>query len=358
MMNNKNLETIRPNDFRKEYKAIEQELQGKIAKFFDKGRYILGEEVETFESAFATYVGTNHCVGVANGLDGLFLALKALGIGNGDEVLVPSNAYIASVLAISHAGAKPVFVEPNPITFNIDATLIEAKITGNTKAIMPVHLYGLISDMPAIMNIAQENNLFVVEDCAQAHGAKVNGQHAGSFGDINAFSFYPTKNLGACGDAGAITTNSAELAEKIKKLRNYGSVERYRNEVIGYNSRLDEFQAAILNVKLNYLDVWNTKRREIAQEYARIFSDQLWTLPTEPEGYHHVFHQYVVQSANRAEDMRWLKEQGYECLIHYPVPPYKSEAYREVYKNENYPLADKLAEQVISLPVHGKMWQK
>ena len=349
---------IVPNNFAEEFKAIEEEVLEKLAQFFNKGRYILGDEVKLFELDFANYIGAKHCVGVGNGLEALFLALKALDIGCGDEVLVPSNAYIASVLAISHTGAKPVFVEPDIATFNIDANQIEDKINTRTKAIMPVHLYGLISDMPKIMDIARSHNLFVIEDCAQAHGASVNGQKAGSFGDINAFSFYPTKNLGAFGDAGAITTNRPDLAEKVSMLRNYGSEERYQNKLIGYNSRLDEIQAAILNVKLKYLDSWNEKRREIVKKYAQIFSKRNWVFPTEPEGYYHVYHQYVVMSDNRENDIMALEKEGYKCLIHYPIPPYRSEAYKEEFKNEVFPIADDLANKVFSLPVHGKLWLK
>ncbi|WP_321343403.1 DegT/DnrJ/EryC1/StrS family aminotransferase [uncultured Draconibacterium sp.] len=349
---------IVPNNFAEEFEAIEEEVLEKLAQFFNKGRYILGDEVKLFELDFANYIGAKHCVGVGNGLEALFLALKALDIGCGDEVLVPSNAYIASVLAISHTGAKPVFVEPDIATFNIDANQIEDKINTRTKAIMPVHLYGLISDMPKIMDIARSHNLFVIEDCAQAHGASINGQKAGSFGDINAFSFYPTKNLGAFGDAGAITTNRPDLAEKISMLRNYGSEERYQNKLIGYNSRLDEIQAAMLNVKLKHLDSWNEKRREIGKEYAQIFSKRNWIFPTEPEGYYHVYHQYVVMSDNRENDIMALEKEGYKCLIHYPIPPYRSEAYKEKFKNEVFPIADDLANKVFSLPVHGKLWLK
>ncbi|NQU53948.1 MAG: DegT/DnrJ/EryC1/StrS family aminotransferase [Bacteroidetes bacterium] len=349
---------ILPNDFKSEYKEIEQEIQLKIQDFFAKGRYILGEELQGFEQDFAKYIGQNNCVGVANGLEGLFLSLKALGVGEGDEVIVPSNAYIASVLSISQVGATPVFVEPNPFTYNIDVSKIEEKITKKTKVILPVHLYGLVSDMPAIMEIAKRYNLFVVEDCAQAHGASINGQKAGSFGDINAFSFYPTKNLGAYGDAGAITTNSYDLARKIQMLRNYGSEVRYQNEMIGYNSRLDELQAAILKVKLKFLDNWNLRRREAANEFREIFSNKNWIFPMEPEGYKHVYHQFVVQSENREADLLELEKSGYKCLIHYPIPPYKSKVYTEMFKNYTFPIADSIANKVFSLPIHGKMWSK
>ncbi len=347
---------ILPNDFKSEYKAIEQEIQAKMQEFFAKGWYILGSEVRDFEQEFAQFVGVEHCVGVANGLDALRLALHALEIGVGDEVIVPSNTYIASVLAVSHVGATPVFVEPNPLTHCIDPTAIEAAISERTKAILPVHLYGLLSDMPAIMKIAEKYGLFVVEDCAQAHGAHYNGKQAGAWGHINAFSFYPTKNLGAYGDAGAITTQNPEYAKKIKMLRNYGSKVRYQNEMIGYNSRLDEMQAALLRVKLQYLTTWNTMRRETAEIFRKEFAHKNWIFPTEPEGYYHVYHQFVVQSNEREKDMKELEKQGYTCLIHYPIPPYKSHAYKTQYSGHSYPIADALANTVFSLPVHGKMW--
>jgi len=349
---------ILPNDFKSEYKQIETEIQEKVQEFFAKGWYIMGDELKSFEEEFARYNNQQHCIGVANGLEGLFLALKALEIGAGDEVLVPSNTYIASVLAVSQVGATPVFVEPDPFTHNMDVTKIESAITSKTKAILPVHLYGLISNMPVIMDIANKHNLYVVEDCAQAHGAMINGQKAGSFGHINAFSFYPTKNLGAYGDAGAVTTNDAELAKKLYMLRNYGSEVRYQNEMIGYNSRLDELQAAILRIKLRYLDEWNEKRRNTAKEFMSEFAHKQWVFPIEPEGYYHVFHQFVVQSNNRETDMSELETAGYKCLIHYPIPPYKSNAYKNQFVGLELPIADKLANTVFSLPLHGKMWQE
>lgn len=349
---------ILPNDFKGEYKAVQAEIEEKVKEFFAKGWYILGEEVQHFEQEFAAYIGTNHCVGVANGLEALSLALRVLDIGEGDEVIVPSNTYIASVLAVSHVGAKPVFVEPDEFTHNIDARKIEEKITNKTKAILPVHLYGLLCDMPAIMDIATKHKLYVVEDCAQAHGASFNDKKAGSYGHINAFSFYPTKNLGAYGDAGAITTNSPELEEKIKMIRNYGSKIRYQNEIIGYNSRLDELQAALLRIKLRYLDDWNNKRRATAASLKNEFDDKRWIWPIEPEGYHHVFHQLVVRSKNRDVDITELKEKGFHCLIHYPIPPYKSDAYAKQFSGEAFPIADMLAQEVFSLPLHGKMWEE
>ncbi|HOS84277.1 MAG TPA: DegT/DnrJ/EryC1/StrS family aminotransferase [Bacteroidales bacterium] len=347
---------ILPNDFKAEYAAIETEVQVKMQEFFAKGWYVLGEEVKAFEQEFALSVGVQHCVGVANGLDALILALKALEIGAGDEVLVPSNTYIASVLAVSHVGATPVFVEPHPLTHNIDPIRIEERITKKTKAILPVHLYGLLCDMPAIMGLAQKHNLYVVEDCAQAHGASYAGKQAGNWGHVNAFSFYPTKNLGAYGDAGAVTTNDAAIAKKIQMLRNYGSEVRYQNEMIGYNSRLDEIQAALLRIKLKHLHNWNTMRRQTAEVFWREFSDKAWIFPVEPQGYYHVYHQFVVQSEQREADILALENMGYKCLIHYPIPPYKSNAYKAQFAGQIFPIADDLARKVFSLPLHGKMW--
>lgn len=348
---------ILPNDFKSEYKAIEHEVLEKTNEFFAKGWYVLGEEVKLFEEEFAHYCGTNYCIGVANGLDALSIALRALEIGSGDEVIVPSNTYIASALAVSHVGATPVFSEPNEFTHTFDISKLEQKITPKTKAILPVHLYGLLSDMPKIMAIAEKFNLWVVEDCAQAHGASINWKKAGNWGHVNAFSFYPTKNLGAYGDAGAITTNDSKIADKIKLLRNYGSKIRYENEIIGFNSRLDEMQAGLLRIKLKYLDSWNNKRRETVPFFKNTFSGKDWIWPVEPENYHHVFHQLVVRSNNRDADMSELEKAGYKCLIHYPIPPYKSKAYVNAYIKKQFPIADLLANEVFSLPLHGKMWE-
>ena len=348
---------ILPNNFKAEYQEIKEELQAKITEVLESGWYILGKEVSAFEEEFASYCGTKYCCGVANCLDGLFLILKAMDIGPGDEVIVPSNTYIASVLSISHCGATPVFAEPDITTYNLAPDEIEAKITPNTKAIIAVHLYGLCADMPAIMKIAYKHNLYVVEDAAQAHGASINKTKAGNFGHATAFSFYPTKNLGAIGDGGAITTNLPELDKKVRLLRNYGSEKRYQNDIIGYNSRLDEMQAAILRVKLKYLDKWNAQRREITEWYKNEFADKNWIWPIEPEGYYHTYHQLVILSDDRDADISKLENKGYKCLIHYPIPPYKSEAYKEEYKNEVYPIADKIANTIFSLPVHGKIWE-
>jgi dTDP-4-amino-4,6-dideoxygalactose transaminase len=347
-----------PNDFKSEYAEIKAEVNEAIQEVLESGWYVLGKQVEAFENEFANYCGTKHCIGVANGLEGLFLILKALGIKDGDEVIVPSNTYIATVLAISQVGAKPVFVEPDITTHNINPRLIEEKITDKTKAIMAVHLYGLCAEMPAINIIAKKHNLFVVEDAAQGHGASINGQKAGSFGDATAFSFYPTKNLGAYGDAGAITTNNNEIAKSIKLLRNYGSSKKYFNDIIGYNSRLDELQAAILRVKLKHLDKWNNQRISVSNHLKNdVFHDKNWVWQKVPEGYTSVYHQLIAMSKYRDEDVTLLEDEGYKCLIHYPIPPYKSEAYKSDFTGHTYPIADEIANNIFSLPLHGVMWK-
>ncbi len=347
---------ILPNDFKSEYASIEKEILSKVQDVLKKGWYIMGNEVQQFESEFAEYCGSSECVGVGNGLESIFLILRALNIGPGDEVIVPSNTYIATVLAISHVGATPVFTEPDINTFNLLPSGIIPAITEKTKAIMPVHLYGLCCEMDKIMKIASEYGLHVIEDCAQAHGATFNGKMAGTFGIASAWSFYPTKNLGAYGDAGAVLTSSKELAEEIRMLRNYGSKQRYFNEVVGYNSRLDEMQAGILRVKLRYLDEWNELRRDSAQRMKARFIDREWAWQHEPEGYFSVYHQLVAMASNRGEVIKELADEGFRCLIHYPVPPYRSEAYKVDFKGHSYPVADEIANSIFSLPLHGYMW--
>ena len=340
---------ILPNDFHLEYDSIRDEINRSVLKTLESGWYILGKEVERFENDFAQYIGVNHCIGVANGLEALFLSLKALGIGTDDEVIVPSNTYIATVLAVSHCNATPIFVEPSIETYTIDPDLIEPKITERTKVILPVHLYGLCSDMNPINDLAKKYGLYVIEDAAQAHGSMYNNKKAGGLGDIGAFSFYPTKNLGAYGDSGAITTNNDEIAKSIRLLRNYGSSKKYYNDIIGFNSRLDEIQAAILNVKLKYLDKWNKTRRLCLTELQDQLKGWNWIWPVEPKNYYHTYHQIVVRSESRDSDMVQLEELGYKCLIHYPIPPYKSQAYSGI-TEEQFPITDKLSDTMISLP--------
>lgn len=316
--------------------------------------FIMGERLKTFENEYATYSTTKHCIGVANGLDALILALKALDIKEGDEVIVPSNTYIASWLAVSAVGATPVPVEPNIATYNIDPSAIEAKISSRTKAIMPVHLYGQSCEMQQIMDIARKNKLYVVEDNAQSQGARCEGQITGSFGDCNATSFYPGKNLGALGDAGAVTTSNDELNRRVRIIRNYGSEVKYYNIEKGVNSRLDELQAAMLSAKLPLLDKWNQQRNIAAQQYMnelKEVGDVI--LPSIAEGCTSVFHLFIIRSNKRAELQKHLSEAGIGTMIHYPVPPHMQEAYKELnYKKGDFPLAELIAETALSLPLY------
>lgn len=321
-------------------------------QFFDSKWYVLGGFTQKFEKNYAAFSETKHSVGVSSGLDALHLALRALGVGEGDEVLVPSNTYIATVLAITYTGATPVFVEPRITSYNINPELIEEKITDRTKAIMPVHLYGQPCEMDAIMNIASRHGLYVIEDNAQAHGARYHGKLTGSFGHINATSFYPTKNLGALGEAGAITTNDQTLAESIKALRNYGSSERYYNEIIGYNNRIDEFEAAFLDVSLKYINDWNAQRIRTAEVYNHHLSglDGL-VLPRLEPGADSVYHIYMVRINNRDKVKEKLAELGIGTMIHYPVPPHLQQCYHFLgYNKGDFPIAEEIADTCLSLP--------
>ncbi|HMU46620.1 MAG TPA: DegT/DnrJ/EryC1/StrS family aminotransferase [Chitinophagaceae bacterium] len=338
---------------------IRSEMHEAFQQVFEGKWYILGESVKKFEKEYALFNSVKHCVGVSNGLDALFLSLKSLNIGKGDEVIVPSNTYIATLLAVSYVGATPVLVEPRENTFNINPEKIEAAITSRTKAIMPVHLYGQCCEMDAIMDIAVRNNLFVIEDNAQSQGASYNNKLTGSFGNVNGTSFYPGKNLGALGDAGAVTTNDEKLAEKIAVIRNYGSQRKYYNEVIGYNMRLDELQAAFLNVKLRYLNEWTKQRQQIAEWYnaaLKGIGDLL--LPGIAEGATHVYHLYVIRTEKRDALQEFLSENGIGTLIHYPIPPHLQEAYSNLgYKKGDFPIAEKMAETVLSIPMWPGMKQ-
>lgn len=324
----------------------------------DSGWYICGKELEKFEHNFANYCGTRYAIGVANGLDALILTLRAwkeLGkLKEGDEVIVPSNTYIASILAISQNNLKPVLVEPDIKTFNIDTKKIEAAITPRTKAILPVHLYGQLAAMPEIMTIAKKYNLLVLEDSAQGHGAEINGQKAGNWGDAAGFSFYPGKNLGALGDGGAITTNDAELAQMLKAIRNYGSHEKYKNLVPGVNSRLDEIQAAILNEKLKFLDQENQHRRYIADLYLKEIHNPTIELPCkniDTETYaQHVWHLFVIRTKYREKLQQYLAENGVQTLIHYPIPPHQQQAYKE-WNGLSFPVSEQIHAEVLSLPI-------
>lgn len=333
----------------------EEQIVESVRSVLHSGWYILGKEVEAFELEFAQYCETEYCLGVANCLDGLELIIRGYDIGPGDEVIVPSNTYIASILSISANGAIPIMVEPDIRSYNLDPSLIEAAITPRTKAILAVHLYGQACDMDPIMEIAKKYNLKVIEDCAQAHGALYKGKRVGNLGDAGAFSFYPGKNLGALGDAGAITTNDAQLNQTLKALRNYGSHKKYENLYKGYNSRLDELQAPILRIKLKDLDTDNEARRKIAHYYLKHIHNERLVLPVvNHDELGHVWHVFVVRTDNREAFQQHMMDQGVQTMIHYPIPPHKQEAYRE-WKDMNYPISEKIHREIVSLPISPVM---
>jgi dTDP-4-amino-4,6-dideoxygalactose transaminase len=338
------------------YRELKTEIDAAVSRSLASGYYIGGPEVEAFEEEFATYCGAGYALGVANGLDALHLALRAMDVGPGDEVIVPSNTYIATWLAVSQCGATPVPVEPDARTFNIDPARIEAAITCRTKVILPVHLYGQPADIDPILAIAQKHDLRVLEDGAQAHGARYKGSRLGAHGDVVAWSFYPGKNLGAMGDGGAVTTNDAQLADRIRVLRNYGSRMKYVNEVKGYNSRLDPIQAAILRVKLTHLDDWNARRTAIASLYQQGLVGCDLHLPYVPEWAEPAWHLYVVQHSQRSDLQKQLSNDGISTMIHYPIAPHKQQAYLQAgYSGGAYPLAERMADMVISLPIDPTM---
>ncbi|MDG4944788.1 DegT/DnrJ/EryC1/StrS family aminotransferase [Weeksellaceae bacterium KMM 9713] len=345
-------------DLEKINAQYEQELKQAAARVIDSGWYLLGNELESFEKNYAEFCGAKHCLGVANGLDALRLIFKAyieMGVmQKGDEVIVPSNTYIASVLAISDNDLVPVFVEPNIDTYNLDSTLIEEAITPKTKAILSVHLYGQISIDQKMLDICKKHNLKLVEDAAQSHGAKWNGLISGAIGDAAGHSFYPGKNLGALGDAGAVTTNDTELAQVIDALRNYGSHVKYENKYQGLNSRLDEIQAAFLNIKLKYIKEDIEARRQVAQFYLSQINNEHIILPKVLEVEQHVWHLFVIRTKNREKLQQYLTENGVQTLIHYPIPPHKQNAYNE-YKNLSLPIAEKIHNEVLSIPISGVM---
>lgn len=332
------------------------ELIEACTKVIDSGWYIQGNEHKEFEKEFAEYCGTKHAIGVANGLDALILILRAykeLGVmNNGDEVIVPSNTYIASILAISQNDLVPVLVEPDINTYLIDPTKIEAKITSKTKAILPVHLYGQTCQMDKINEIAKKYNLKVIEDSAQSHGAHFGNKRSGNLGDASGFSFYPGKNLGALGDGGAVTTNDDELAQAVRALGNYGSHKKYENLYKGINSRLDEIQAAMMRVKLKYLDEETRKRKEIATCYLQNIKNKNIILPTVTCKDHHVWHLFVIRTQKRSELQKYLADNGIQTLIHYPIPPHKQVAYLE-WNSESYPISEQIHDEVLSLPISG-----
>lgn len=334
------------------YRELKAEIDVAVQRVLDSGWYILGPEVEAFEAEWAAYCGAAHAVGVANGLDALILALRAVGVGPGDEVIVPSNTYIATWLAVTAVGARPVPVEPDPKTHNIDPTGIAAAITPATRAVLPVHLYGQPADLDPILAIARQHGLAVVEDAAQAHGARYRGRRIGAHGDVVCWSFYPGKNLGALGDGGAVTTDRADVADRIRVLRNYGSRVKYVNEVQGVNSRLDPVQAAVLRAKLPHLDAWTDRRRAIAALYAAGLRGAGLVLPHVPDWAEPAWHLYVLRVADRDGVQRQLGEAGIGTLIHYPIPPHMQAAYADLsLPPDALPMARKFADEVLSLPI-------
>jgi dTDP-4-amino-4,6-dideoxygalactose transaminase len=340
-------------DMKAPYQELRDELDAAYRRVMESGWYIMGKEVEAFEQEFAGYCNARYSIGVGNGLEALHLILRAYGIGEGEEVIVPSNTYIATWLAVSYSGARPIPVEPNFRTYNLDPERVEAAITSRTRAILPVHLYGQPADMDPLMDLASKYNLKVIEDAAQAQGALYKGRKCGNLGHAAGFSFYPGKNLGALGDAGAVVTNDDKLAEKVRSLRNYGSKIKYYNDVKGFNSRLDEMQAAFLRVKLKHLDEWNARRNSIASVYLSSLADlQDLTLPFVPESATPIWHIFPARHPRRDDFQRYLQDRGIGTLIHYPVPPHLSEAYSDLNMAQGaYPIAETIASTELSLPI-------
>jgi len=343
-------------DLQAQYRALAPEIQAVIEPVMQAAAFVMGPALGEFERNFAAYCGVRECVGVASGCDALLWALMGCGIGSGDEVITVANTYIATALAISFAGAKPVLVDCLEDSYEIDPEAVRKAITRKTKAIVPVHLYGQAADMDAILNIAREHDLKVIEDAAQAHGALYKGRPCGSIGDAGCFSFYPGKNLGAYGDGGAVVTNDVELAHKIRMFRNYGQSEKYVHETFGWNSRLDSLQAAILNLKLKYLDQWNAARRRHAESYRRGLAGLPVWLPTEMPGNRHVYHLFVVRVPRRDDLLSFLREREVYCGLHYPIPIHLQRAYRQLgYGPGSFPRAEALAKEILSLPMFPEM---
>lgn len=341
-------------DLEKINNRFRSEIDSRIGKILDKGWYLQGDENETFSSNFANYCGVKHCIGVANGLDALNLIIKAFGFGAGDEIIVPANTYIASILAISQNGCTPILVEPDIGTYNINPNLIEEKITDKTKAIMVVHLYGQAVQMEKIWQLAKKYNLKVIEDSAQAHGAFYQQKRVGNLSDASAFSFYPGKNLGCMGDGGCITTNDDELAAKVKAIANYGSDRKYHHIYKGVNSRLDEIQAAVLDVKLKFLDEDNQRRREISKYYRENIKNSKIILPKTYDEKSHVWHVFVVRTTERDRFQKYLQDNDIQTIIHYPTPPHKQGAYSE-WNNLSYPITEEIHNTIISIPISPVM---
>lgn len=338
-------------DLKAQHQLLAQELNEAIQRVLASSWFILGAELEAFEADFATYCGVKHCIGVGSGTEALHLALKACDIGEGDEVITVSHSFIATALAIVWSGATPVFVDINPEDYTIDPVQIEGAITPKTRAILPVHLYGQCADMDPILELATEHHLYVIEDAAQAHGAFYKGKKAGSMGHLGCFSFYPAKNLGACGDAGAVVTNDQQLDGKVRMLRNYGQSHKYYHESIGYNSRLDDIQAAILRAKLPHLDKWNESRRNAAACYLSGLEDRFWPPKTKP-GRTHNYHLFVIQSDDRDSLQKYLHGHNIETLMHYPVPIHRQVAFRDLlHRDEDLSVTEHIVQRVLSLPM-------
>ncbi len=352
------MEKIMPNRLDRGFYQYQDEFERKALEVLRSGWYVLGNEVKSFEEEFARFTGAEHCVGLASGLDALWIAFRVLGIGEGDEVIVQGNTYIASVMGITINGASPVFVEPDEY-YNIDASKIEERITEKTKAILVVHLYGQASNMDPIVELARKYNLRLIEDCAQSHGAAFDGQMTGTFGDIGCFSFYPSKNLGAFGDGGAIVTNDAGLAEDVRVFRNYGSEKRYYNKIVGANSRLDELQAGLLRVRLSHMDELREEKSRICQRYQEGLKNEKIMLPAIREKADHIWHQYVIRTERRQELMAYLEEKGVGTIIHYPIPPHLSEAYAYLgLKQGSLPITERYAQTVLSIPLYNGMTEE
>jgi len=349
--------TIIPmNDFKLQYLSIKDEIDDAILRVLESGHYVLGENVQAFEKEFADYCHAKHAVGVGNGLEALHLAMLAHGIGDGDEVITVANTAVATALAISMTGAKPVFADINPQTYGMDLSDVQGRITDKTKAILPVHLFGHPVDMDPLNEIATRRGLFVIEDACQAHGTEYRGKKAGTLGNAGCFSFYPTKNLGALGDAGMVTTNDREIAEKISLLRNYGQKTRYVHLMRGLNSRLDEIQAAILRVKLRHLDDWNKRRREHAKLYTAMLQETDVVCPMEKDYAKHVYHLYVVRSRKRDQLQRYLEKKHITTLIHYPIPVHLQKAYEDLgWKQGTLPRTEQAADEILSLPIYPEL---
>ena len=351
-------EYIMPNRMDRGFYQFQEEYEQKALEVLRSGWYILGKELQRFEEQFAAYTNSGYCVGVASGLDALWIAFRVLGIGAGEAVIGQANTYIASVMGITINGALPVFVEPDEY-YNIDADRIEGKITSKTKAILVVHLYGQASNMKPIVELAEKYGLWLVEDCAQSHGACVDGQMTGTFGDIGCFSFYPSKNLGAFGDAGAIVTNDPKIAEDVKIIRNYGSEKRYYNKVVGANSRLDEIQAGLLQVKLRHLKELQDERASICDKYLKAIHNTHLILPRVRESSTTVWHQFVIRSNKRSELIDYLDKNGIGTIVHYPIPPHLSEAYAYLgYRKGSYPITETYANEVLSIPLYNGMTEE